>query len=220
MNRSALSRRISSILDDTQRLQSALYAMSATDIQRYPDNYEVLSTDAALRAETVACRLRHLIYASTGVRKNEYLSSAAHAQGVEILERDSIFEITLPCLLPKRKQSRSAEYLIDPLTAALERYVREHTVKRLRNCTVCFAHNYSRDNYERRVRDYDNLEVKQILDAVAAYLLIDDGGLLCDVYHTTKLGEIDCTQMFVMDVSRFPAWLESQEITAQDIGSQ
>ena len=54
-----------SILDDISRLSNALYAMDTTDIQRYPDNYEILSTDAALRAERIACRLRHLIYSST-----------------------------------------------------------------------------------------------------------------------------------------------------------
>ena len=208
MNRSAVSQRISSILNDIQRLQSALYAMNATDIQRYPDNYEVLSTDAALRAETVACRLRHLLYVTTGVRKSEYLTSAAETQGVEIRQRGGIVEITLPCLLPKRKQSHSTEYLIDPLTAALERYVMGHAVQRFRRCTICFSHNYSRENPERRVRDYDNLEVKQILDAV-----------LCDVYHTTKLADMDCTRIFVMDTSRFPVWLDSQGIAAQAIGS-
>ena len=80
MNRSVISQRITSILDDIQRLNSALYAMNTTDIQRYPDNYEVLSTDAALRAETIACRLRHLLYASTNTKKSEYLTSAAAMQ--------------------------------------------------------------------------------------------------------------------------------------------
>ena len=200
MNRSVISQRITSILDDIQRLNSALYAMNTTDIQRYPDNYEVLSTDAALRAETIACRLRHLLYASTSVKKSEYLTSAT----------------TLPCLLPKRRQARSTEYLIDPLTAALERYVKSHVVKRFRHCVVCFSHAYCRDLPERRVRDYDNLEVKQYLDAVAAWLLIDDGGLFCDVHHTTELGEADCTRMFIMDTSRFPAWLAERGLQLQD----
>jgi len=56
LTRSVISQRITSILDDIQRLNNALYAMNTTDIQRYPDNYEVLSTDAALRAQTIACR--------------------------------------------------------------------------------------------------------------------------------------------------------------------
>ena len=38
----------------------------------YPDNYETLSIDAALRAERIACRLRHLIYSSTTIRKGDY----------------------------------------------------------------------------------------------------------------------------------------------------
>ena len=54
-----------------------------TDIQRYPDNYEVLSTDAALRAEKIACRLRHLIYSSTTIHKGDYLTSAGIVHGIE-----------------------------------------------------------------------------------------------------------------------------------------
>ena len=62
MDRKLISHRIGSILDDISRLSNALYALDTTDIQRYPDNYETLSIDAALRAERIACRLRHLIY--------------------------------------------------------------------------------------------------------------------------------------------------------------
>lgn len=69
MNRAIISQRITSILAEIERLNNALYAMNTTDIQRYPDNYEVLSTDAALRAERITCRLRHLIYATTSIKK-------------------------------------------------------------------------------------------------------------------------------------------------------
>ena len=33
--------------------------------------------------------------------------------------------------------------------------------------------------------DYDNLQQKQILDAIALYVMADDSGLLCDAYNTT-----------------------------------
>lgn len=219
MNRAILSQRISSILDDTQRLNNALYAMNTTDIQRYPDNYEVLSTDAALRAEQITCRLRHLIYATTRIKKSEYLTSAAAMQGIDIWQRDGIFEITLPCLIPKRKQRQSTEYLTDPLTAALEQYVRAHPVQRYRHCVVCFSHVYCRDLPERRIRDYDNPELKQILDTVGVWLLTDDGGLLCDAYQTTELGEADCTRMFIMEKPRFPIWLTERGMGAGDVAN-
>ena len=143
-------------------------------------------------------------------------ASAAAMQDIHIQQRNGIVEITLPCLLPKRRQARSTEYLTDPLTAALEQYVKSHVVKRFRHCVVCFAHIYCRDLPDRRIRDYDNLEIKQYLDAAAAWLLTDDGGLLCDVHHTTELGDADCTRMFIMEKPRFPAWLEGRGAAVED----
>lgn len=46
LDRNMLSQRIASIQAEISRLNSALYAMDTTNLQRYPDNYEVLSTDA------------------------------------------------------------------------------------------------------------------------------------------------------------------------------
>lgn len=217
MDRAVLSQRISSILSDISRLTNALYAMNTTDIQRYPDNYEVLSTDAALRAERVACRLRHLLYATTTVTKEEYLTSAAVMQGIEITSTDGVLEITLPCLLPKRKARQGTEYLLDPFTAALSQYARSNPVPRFRHCVVCFSHIYCKDQPERRVRDYDNLEVKQFLDVAASFVMEDDSGLLCDAYHTTELGDTDCTRISVMDCTHFPEWLDARGTAMQSL---
>ena len=107
MDRAILSKRITSILSDISRLNSALYALNTTDIQRYPENYEVLSTDAALRAERIACRLRHIIYAATPIKKEEYLTSAAVMQGVEIQEEDGIIEIKLPACCPSGNSGKA-----------------------------------------------------------------------------------------------------------------
>lgn len=197
MNRAILSQRITSILADLNRLTNALYAMNTTDIQRYPDNYEVLSTDTALRAENIACRLRHLIYSTTSIKKEEYLTSAAVMQGIKVEENDSVLEITLPCLLPKRKQRQSTEYLLDPFTAAMSQYARSRPLPRLQHCVVCFSHVYCQDLPKRQVRDYDNLELKQFLDVAASFILTDDSGLLCDAYNTNELGETDCTRISI-----------------------
>ena len=217
MNRAILSQRITSILADLNRLTNALYAMNTTDIQRYPDNYEVLSTDAALRAENIACRLRHLIYSTTSIKKEEYLTSAAVMQGIRVEEKDGVLEITLPCLLPKRKQRQSTEYLLDPFTAAMSQYAKDHPLPRLQHCVVCFSHVYCQDLPQRRVRDYDNLELKQFLDVAASFILTDDSGLLCDAYNTTELGESDCTRISIMDSSHFQKWLAERQTALQSI---
>ena len=139
MNRAIISQRISSILDDIQRLNSALFAMNTTDIQRYPDNYETLSIDAALRAEQIACRLRHLIYATTRTQKEDYLPSAASMMGIWVEMNGDVMEITLPALLSKRKRRPSPEYLLDPFSAALSQYAKEHPMPRYEHCVVCFS---------------------------------------------------------------------------------
>ncbi len=211
MDRSILSQRIVSIQAELGRLNNALYAMNATDLQRYPDNYEVLSTDAALRCERIACRLRHLIYTSTGIKKEEYLTSAAVMQGIEVSYENDVLSITLPCLLPKRQKRQSSEFLIDPIHAALSQYAKSNPMPQFRHCVVCFSHVYCHEQPERRVRDYDNLELKQLLDVVASFIMVDDSGLLCDAYNTMELGETDCTRIFVMPQGRFPEWLKQRQ---------
>ena len=211
MNRDILSQRITSIRNNIQRLSSTLFAMDTTDIQRYPDSYETLSIDAALRAEQIACRLRHLIFATTRTRKEDYLPSAASMMGIVVERNGEVMEITLPALLLKRKRRSSTEYLLDPFGAALSQYAKEHPMPRYEHCVVCFSSIYSHELPERRVRDYDNLEWKQLLDVAASYLLVDDSGLLCDAYFTTELGETDCTHIFIMDSGHFLTWLRERE---------
>ena len=187
MNRALLSKRISSLLAEVSRLSNALCAMNTMDLQRYPENYELLSTDAALRAEQIACRMRHLVYGFTTVQKHEYLTSAANVLGI------------------------SAEYLTDPLGQALGQFVKDHPLSHFESCIICFCHIYAVSGGRGRIRDYDNLEMKQILDVVCAYLMMDDNGLLCNVYNTTELGEEDVTKLFVMDQDMFPGWLEEHQ---------
>ena len=173
MDRATLSQRIESILNEITRLSNTLYAMDNTNIQRHSDNYEMLSTEAALRGEVIACRLRHLIYETTTIRK--------------------------------------AEYLTDPIYYTLSKYAQTHTLPKFRHCVVCFSHIYSRELSPNRVRDYDNLELKQLLDAIATFVMEDDTGLLCDAYNTTDIGDSDCTRVSVMDKERFQGWLSDRE---------
>ena len=88
---------------------------------------------------------------------------------------------------------------------------------RFQHCVVCFSHVYCKSLPRRRVRDYDNLELKQFLDVAASFMLTDDTGLLCDAYNTTELGDTDCTRISIMDSKLFPAWLSTRETELQSI---
>ena len=47
MDRTSISRRIGSIKGDIEKLSNTLCAIEKTDIENYPDNYAMLTTDAA-----------------------------------------------------------------------------------------------------------------------------------------------------------------------------
>ena len=217
MDRQTLNKRITEIHCEIEKLARTLRAMESTDLAEYPENYEKLSTDAALLGELITCRLRHLIYGTTTVKKSEYLTSAGVIQGIDIKCEDGILEITLPFLLPKRKQRRSTEFLIDPLYFTLSSYVCNHKVPHFKDCVVCFAHVYDESMPSTRIRDYDNLELKQLLDVVSSFVMLDDSGLLCDAYNTTEWGTTDCTRMTIMPKERFPKWLEERKNVIKNI---
>lgn len=203
--------RICSILRDIRGLNRLVESLDLADISGNPEDYDKISTKMAREAEWIALKLRHLVYTLPFTRSREYLPQAAETMGIKIEQRERMYEIVLPGLMPKRKSTRGTEYLIDPLMAALEKYVQEHGVVRFPHSTVCFVMVYDRTLPERRVRDYDNLELKVVLDAVAAFLMDSDGGLLCDAYHSTELGETDCTRMFVMDSRLYPQWYAERQ---------
>ncbi len=211
MNRTSITKRIDSIKGDIVKLSNTLCAIESADIENYPDNYAMLTTDAALRSELIACRMRHLLYGSTTTRKETYLASAGVVQGIRINENDGVLEITLPCLLPKRKQRQSTEFLIDPLYFTLSQYADSNRLPKYQQCVVCFSHIYSENYHKRRVRDYDNLELKQLLDVLSTFIMEDDSGLLVDAYNTTEIGEADCTRISVMGKDRFSKWLSERE---------
>lgn len=215
MDRADLSRRISSILSEVTRLTNALCALNITDIKRYPENYEVLSTDAVHRAERITCRLRHLVYLTTKIKKEDYLVTAADIQGIEIEHTDGILNITLPCLFPRQNQRQNLEYLLDPLIAALSRYTKAHPMPRFRKCMICFSVVYSRELPQERILDYDDQELKRLQDVVASFFLTDDSGRLCDDCHITELGEADCTRISIMDTKLFPEWYIAKKSVPQ-----
>ena len=55
------------------------------------------------------------------------------------------------------------------------------------------------------------------MDVAASFVMEDDSGLLCDAYHTTELGETDCTRISVMDSTHFPEWLDARGTVLQSL---
>ena len=61
--------------------------------------------------------------------------------------------------------------------------------------------------------DYDNLQLKQLIDVIATHVLTDDNAKLCNVYHSCLPSDKDCTKVYVMPKDTFPKWLLLYETT-------
>ena len=211
MNRSLISRRISNALGDLVRLKGMLRALDTIDMARFPKNYEHISTETVLLAEKITCQLRNLIYASAGIRKQDYLTQAASVHNIQVNCQNGILCITLPRLLPKRGGKYSSLFLMEPIHTALDRYTNEHQLPKFLDCTICIIHEYDASCTDRLIFDFDNLQQKQLMDTIAVHVLTDDNAMLCDVFCTARAGTTDRTMVFLMDKYTFPEWLSSPE---------
>ena len=101
MNREILIQRVQSIAKDIRILNKAVENMDVTNIPLVLENYKDFSAEAAQRAEWVAVRLRHLVYVLPFNPKRDYLPQAADIMGIKIEQREGMYELTLPGLMPK-----------------------------------------------------------------------------------------------------------------------
>lgn len=210
-NEKTIFHRLQSVENELAKLSNVVFALKTTDIAKYHANYADLSTNAALRAEQIACQLRNLVYITESSTKAGYLRRAANAQGIRIELENDILCISLPGLLPKRKVHTNTAFLHEPLNFALQEYLKNHNMYLYQNCVVCFSQVYDTNLSLQRIRDYDNLEFKQILDTISTYVLRDDTGLFCDSYHTTEMGTHDYTVVSIMEKSVFPDWVRNRK---------
>lgn len=211
MEKQVIFKRLARIRNEVGRLEQNLEALQNRSLPLHGSEYQKLSLDAALLAERTACSIRNLVFDADLLPRQKFLLQSAHIQGIQVSHSDGIVTIRLPGLLPKRSSRINTAFLTEPLYASLEEYEKKHALPRYHSCVVCFLHIYDCTLPSRRIRDYDNLECKQLLDTAAAFLMTDDSGLLCDLYHTTLSGSEDYTMLIIMNKNRFPSWLERQK---------
>jgi len=100
IDKQSISNRLSGIEDELTKLKNIIFALKITDTASYPQNYEELSIDAALRMERLACSFRNIIYAVNLVSKPVLMEKTAEAHGISIQISGGLVEITLPATMP------------------------------------------------------------------------------------------------------------------------
>ena len=207
-------RRLENIIDKASRILRHTEALKRCILNEDLTPYNDIAMRAALDSEYLAKHLRTMVCDTVGVPRVDYFKShAAQALGVFVnRDNEGVIKITLPSLLPKRKLL-GAHFITDPLFEILGAFVKENHVERFEKCTICVNHIYDKKlGMEGRVRDYDNIELKKIIDIINLFLLTDDSGEWCNFYHTSALGEEDETHIYIMKNEQFLDWIRQQLI--------
>ena len=204
MNEQKLRQKIRNIGGDVLGLSNALYTLESLNFKMYPHNFAEHSLNTAIKAEKIACRMRNLI-GDCGIIRREYLmEQVADAHQIDMCRFGEGIFISLPRLLPKIIQPKSSKFINQPLYHALSNYHEDVDFEKFHQCSICFVHLYDKELSLGRVRDYDNIETRDVLNTISAFFMTDDGGQWCDVHHTTMLGDYDCTHIYIMPQESFP----------------
>jgi hypothetical protein len=209
MNKVSLYSRIETIEKEVSHLSNSITLLKSTDITHQPSNFQSLSMNIALRSERMTCQLRNIVLTIPTATKAEYMAQVQEMHDIHIAYEHGILLIELPGLLPKRQVHSNTAFLNDPLHYAFQHYLQMYPLPVFNGCVISFTQVYDESLDIARVRDYDNLEFKQLLDTIGTFVLQDDGGMHCDTYHTTKLGKEDYTLIHIMEKQRFPDWLKA-----------
>lgn len=167
----------------------------------------------ASAAEKLAVAARQLPYLSGRVKA----SMAADMIVADVIDaeigytEERWFCIRLPMLLPK-KEKATREYLNGLIYPVLQNYFGCGMFQspKFDKCVLIYRHVYAYDRPERLYRDHDNIEVNQITDALAMYVMRDDGPSLCSHYHCMARALEDRTEVYVIPQKDFVKWLSME----------
>ena len=173
-----------------------------------PEQFIETAKSAALLSERSTAQLRNFLFTVCGGMPQDYYLQTAEMQGIRVDVTDGILSVRLPALLPKKTRTEGFKFLQPTLHAALKQYIEQQNLPCFRECTVCIEHIYGRCLPIKAVRDYDNLEMKEVLDIIALYCMTDDTGALCDQFQTTRFADSSCTIISVMQKEKFSTWLD------------
>ena len=123
--------------------------------------------------------------------------------------KEGWFSLQIPLLLPK-KVGGSADYIRLFLYPALRDFFMPRQPVRYTDCVIIYRHVYDRQRPQRRKRDHDNIEINTVTDAVALYVMPDDGPSVCSHYYCSAAGDRERTEVYIVPKTDFQSWLSNE----------
>ncbi len=173
----------------------------------YFDKFKRLIEDKNLEeleyiAECFMCALRDINAEAKQKSKKEMLLRCADGMGITVQKENGILKVTLPMILPTKAKSK-AEYLFEPLFFAMEKASHRESFFIEEKAMMCIKFVYDRNNKRIPRGDHDNKEVKQVIDAISAFVVADDSDEYLSLCMVSSEGEYNHTEVYVMPEKNF-----------------
>lgn len=179
--------------------------------------YELL-LDVVKMSEKSVCNLRELVSRYGYPEEQDELEQivlGSHPVDIGFTE-EGWFVVRMDPLA-KTKALASKQYIRGIISPAMRKFFADKPNVRYPKCVLIFRHVYDRSFPVRHMRDYDNVEVKQVTDVVAMYVMVDDNPVNCRAYHCCAVGNCCRTEVYVVPQDEFIQWYH-QELDIPDEG--
>jgi len=212
-----LRKAINTIRRQFEKSQKTFDVVTALTNQGFISEAYEAAFDFAAECEKLTLSARSLPHFTGHPQAFDHISDAIlNIVPVKIqITDEGWFKMSFPALLPKKDRG-SPEYIRGYLYPALQRYFKSHPRIRFPNSVVIVRHNYDRKRPERQYRDHDNIEVKAMVDLLAAFLLDGDAPMRCFHFYCSAPGDADGTEVIVLRQSDFHRWLSGEEFTENE----
>lgn len=165
-------------------------------------NFSALETEllqTTMDLELLCRNARRLLLQTSIVNKEALTAQICNTHGFYVEECDGKVHITMPTLPLKKPDNANCSFITEPLKWCLAEYYTKHPMYKYESARITICHCYPENTPRRMVRDYDNIEVKRIIDVLAMFYLHDDNMGRCEVLHTSRF--LDCckTEITVSD---------------------
>ena len=189
-------RRYNYVLDDN--VQKLLNYLSRFERMIIEQNYPELE----YIAECFMCTLRDIMVNVKQESRKKVLIKCADSMGITVQKSDGILEVILPMILPTKAKTK-AGYLFDPIFFAMENASEQESLFLNGKVMMCIEFIYDRNNKNIPRGDHDNKEVKQVIDAISAFVVPDDSDDYLSLCQISSEGDYSHTKVYVMPEKDF-----------------
>lgn len=124
-------------------------------------------------SECSACVSREMASVLTKIPVKEVMIKSAETMGITVGKKNGILVVNLPMILPTKAKTK-AGYLFDPIFYAMQNASEQESFLLKEKAMMCIEFIYDRSNKKIPRGDHDNKEVKQVIDAIANFVVPDD----------------------------------------------